>query len=123
MISVNSKNQPFLDHCGPVNPLCIFSEGLKTGHRYAFVSRLYRRHWGRHREGLRVASRRSVRPVPEADRLSDDSGPHAWIAPTSRNDKQFGRSSSPDAQLPVGLCAGWFGGVMTVVIGCTKKFS
>src|SRR5437763_6422772 len=33
----------------------------------------------------------------------------------------YGQSSSPDAQLPAGLCAGWFGGGMTVVIGCTKN--
>ena len=33
-----------------------------------------RRHWGCHRESLRVASGRSVRPVPEAGRLSPQEG-------------------------------------------------
>jgi len=29
----------------------------------------------------------------------------------------------PDAQLPVGLCAGRFGGATTAVVGCTKNLA
>jgi hypothetical protein len=42
----------------------------KNGHRCGFIYRFCRRHWGSHRESLPVASGRSVRPVPQADRLS-----------------------------------------------------
>jgi len=77
-----------------------------------------RRHWGSHRESLRVASgtflygRYLKAGRFEPTRGNDDSHPpHPRIDPTTRNDKSLafcGRSSSLDAQLPVGLCADRF---------------
>jgi hypothetical protein len=71
----SGENPDFIDHCG--RSILYGSYGgkdSKRDHRNGFIYRFRRRWWGCHRESLRVASGRSVRPVPEAGRLSPQEG-------------------------------------------------
>jgi hypothetical protein len=73
---------------------------------------------------LRLESRSQPTPRPSGNRRSVSLKLRRQPETGTRQGQRLGicgRSLYRDAQLPVGLCADRFGGVTTVVVGCTKN--